>query len=637
MKIDLIFSPQNETIAFAGGELARYLTRMLRARVSQNETRDADLTVSLISCAEDADAQDTGRTDSFSVDIRKGNGTISGNSPRALLLGVYDYLHTLGCRFLAPGAQYEVIPPIEPKTLYVSYRKTPSFRHRGACIEGGSSVENILDFVDWLPKIGYNAFFLQFTLPYTFLARWYRHENNPLREPEADTPDDAARDTALIQQAMETRGLTLHRVGHGWTGEALGFSGISWEESDAVLTDAQKRMTAQVNGVRGLFGKVPLNTNLCYSDPEAREALISGITDYACRHREAEYLHIWLADACNNICECAACRRTTPSDQYVSILNEVDRILTAKKINTKLVFLLYQELLWPPVKERLNNPDRFVLMFAPISRTFESSYDLRDSGRQIPPYRRNQIQLPAGLSENLSFLKGWQALFSGDSFIFDYHLGRAHYGDMGYIHISKIASEDIKKLRRLGLNGMISCQELRVCMPNALPNYVMGHTLFTEEAGFSDLVHEYFQAAYGEDYEQVISYLAELSALCGCDYFNGKGSRTDRDMARRMRDLLDLAQSFAPVISSHCTDGHWKTPFWRILDYHRQYVLHLGKALYELASGNGKAALEKWEAFCGLICQKEAEFQEILDVYRVIEVSGNHTGFRNLRKKSAPF
>ena len=67
-------------------------------------------------------------------------------------------------------------------------KKTASLRHRGVCIEGADSLENILDFIDWLPKMGYNSFFLQFKLPYTFMARWYHHENNPLLpEEEFDT------------------------------------------------------------------------------------------------------------------------------------------------------------------------------------------------------------------------------------------------------------------------------------------------------------------------------------------------------------------------------------------------------------------------------------------------------------------
>ena len=86
------------------------------------------------------------------------------------------------------------------------------------------------------------------------------------------------------------------------------------------------------------------------------------------------------------------------------------------------------------------------------------------------------------VTENLAFLRGWQRLFHGDSFVYDYPLGRAHYGDFGYVHIARVISSDIKQLHKMGLDGYISCQELRVSSPNALPNYVMGYTLFDESA-----------------------------------------------------------------------------------------------------------------------------------------------------------
>ncbi len=62
------------------------------------------------------------------------------------------------------------------------------------------------------------------------------------------------------------------------------------------------------------------------------------------------------------------------SDQYIRILNQLDRALTSEGLDTKICFLLYHELLWAPQKEKLDNPERFTMMFAPITRTFEMSY-----------------------------------------------------------------------------------------------------------------------------------------------------------------------------------------------------------------------------------------------------------------------
>ena len=667
MIIQLNYNNEDAVITFAAKELGEYLSRMLPCTIRQNGSgSEADLRISLSTRSEE-------KHDQFRIDMQRQNGYILGSNSRSVLLGVYHYLHTLGCRFPAPGKKYEIIPAITEDCLYISYAKSASFDHRGACIEGANSLENVLDFVDWLPKLGYNSFFLQFSVPYTFLARWYNHENNPFAWENTDgangaapadakpadtrpskkpyTLEDAVSHTAVIESAMAQRGLLLHKVGHGWTGKALGFSSVAWQAEDRPLTAAQREITAQLHGVRDLFCHVPLNTNLCYSNPRAVDTFVKAVTDYAGEHPEVSCLHIWLADDCNNVCECDECRKSTPSDQYIHLLNRIDEALTAKHIQTKLVFLLYLELLWPPVKERLHNPDRFILMFAPISRTFEASYDLSQKLPPIPPYRRNHISLPSGLTENLSFLQGWQKTFSGDSFVYDYHLGRAHYGDLGYVHISRIASEDIKKLREMGLNGMISCQELRAGMPNWLPNYVMGHTLFDEELSFDQLVKEYYQAAYGKDYQTVIDYLSKLSELGSCDYMNGKGPRENPSMAERFQEILKTADEFLTVIDAHriplsqgaadegetdapacnaCAAFQYDSPFWRLLSYHRQYVLLLGKALYYMANGENKNASQSWNAFREYICRMEPYFQEALDVYRVTEITGNHAGLKRL-------
>ena len=429
---------------------------------------------------------------------------------------------------------------------------------------------------------------------------------------------------AVFEAEIRRRGLLLHKAGHGWTGEALGYVSLSWDADPAPLPESRREMAAEINGVRGLWQGVPANTNLCFADPRPVDALASLVEDYARKNPAADYVHVWLADAFNNVCACENCQKTTLSDQYAAVLNEIDRRLTASGLDTRIVFLLYQELLWPPVRERLANPDRFVLMFAPISRTFEASYDLEGPEKPVPPYVRNRITLPTDLRENLAFLRGWQRIFDGDSFVYDYPLGRAHYGDLGYVHIARIIGSDVKKLRQMGLNGYISCQELRAALPNALPNYVMGYTLLDDAADTEALIREYFQAAYGTDWERVLVYLSELSRLSSCDYLNGKGDRTDPDIARRMREAQDLCRAFSPVPEDARAGGHG----WRLLAYHRKYALGLARALELLAEGKKQESLTAWRELGGLIRENEPEFQACLDVYRLLEVTANYTGFR---------
>lgn len=56
------------------------------------------------------------------------------------------------------------------------------------------------------------------------------------------------------------------------------------------------------------------------------------------------------------------------------LLNEIDEVFTEHQSDKKIVFLIYFELAYPPIKERIKNEDRFVMMFAPYGRDFTKAY-----------------------------------------------------------------------------------------------------------------------------------------------------------------------------------------------------------------------------------------------------------------------
>ena len=431
----------------------------------------------------------------------------------------------------------------------------------------------------------------------------------------------------IAERELRRRGLLLHKVGHGWTGEVLGYETAAWEEARP-LAEERRPYAALVNGRRELYLGIPADTNLCLSNPDAAKRFEDMVVEYAKKNPDVDYLHIWLADEYNNVCECERCRRTTPSDQYAALLNRIDRRLRLEGQDTRLVFLLYQELLWPPVKERLQNPERFVLMFAPISRTFGESYRLGDgTARPLPPYVRNRITLPVDLEENLAFLRGWQRQFCGDSFVYDYPLGRAHYGDFGYIHISRIVHEDVRKLDRLGLNGYISCQELRAGLPNTLPNYVMGRVLLDRDTDIEELIDEYFSAAYGPGWELAKECLWSLSSLQVCDYLNGKGPRQDAQTAERLGQIEACCARFQAELARRVPGGNpAQEGFWTRLGYHLEFISLLVRAMGCLARGENARSKEAWASARDFICRGEERFQPWLDVYRVLEVTEKYTG-----------
>ena len=638
MKIYLQYAQDNETIAFAAQELARYLTaaeQSLSVFHNKEVSEEKEEVFSLTLCLDEEHA--SVYDDFYRISITEKGGILAGSNARSVLLAVYALLKKAGFRFLTPTEQGTFIPNgLTKEDLYVQLEKSASLRHRGVCIEGADSLENVLDFIDWLPKAGYNSFFLQFIEPFDFLNRWYSHMNNPLWEKEEKTDAFYKECYRKMEREMEKRSLILHTAGHGWTSEAIGYPSIGWMQFDYEPDEETVALLAENNGVRGLNGGVPLNTNLCYSNPKAREKFADAVISYSKQHPAVDFIHIWLADDMNHMCECENCREVLPTDHYVQLLNEIDRRMEQEGLPCKLVFLLYQELLYAPIKERLNNPDRFILMFAPISRSFLASYPEKIQPVELPEYQRNRMRLPVHIDENLTYLYEWQKCFNGDSFVYDYPLGRAHYGDFGYVGISRIIAQDIKHLSSLGLNGYVSCQELRAAFPNSMPNYVMGHLLFDTSISYQEIEEEYFKAAYGANWQIALAYADTVSKLSNCDYFNGKGPRVREEIHAKYAQLCEEVKARKPVIeqiSRKLTEGSQVEPasvvfFWKVLAYHVQYTELLGAGLKHLSCGEKEQADAYFAHFCKLIQDNEAAMQPQLDVFRVTEIGVNFAGFK---------
>lgn len=451
--------------------------------------------------------------DCISIDVTGGTGTITGSNERSVLLGVYRYLRELGCRFLFPGKVGELFPAtVKLPGSRVCLTETPRRRYRGICIEGGNRLETLLDIIDFLPKLGFNSYFIQFRQAYVFFRRWYHHTGHPQLEDKTPYPvTEAEQNMAVAEREIARRSLSYHAVGHGWTCEPFGVPGLEWDPWTGEVPEESKQYFALVDGKRELWHGVPLNTSVCFSNPEARKIMTDSVCDYAAAHPEADVVHIWLSDGFNNHCECDGCRTRIPADWYILLLNEIDEALTGRGLNTKLCFLIYCELLWPPVTECFHNLDRFVLMFAPISRTYRATFAATGEGR-IAPYIRNQIKLPTSVEDNLVHLRAWQRLFPGDGFLFDYHYMWAHHRDAGCFDIAKVLYQDLQNLDDLGLNGLMSCQVQRAMFPNALGITVMAGALWGTDS-FESITLDYMQSLYGEYAPIVTEYLQQLSRL----------------------------------------------------------------------------------------------------------------------------
>jgi hypothetical protein len=625
----------HRTVAYAAKELAGHLNAMTgeRAEIEPRETYDPAAAGLWIGVAADfpnvrmPSVPDPAIDDAVSIEVDGEKGVLTGTNPRSALLAVYRYLTALGCRWVRPGSDGAFIPQKSQDRLSAQFVEKASYRHRGICIEGAVSEQHVRDIIEWAPRVGFNGYFIQFREAFTFFDRWYSHQGNPLLPPEEFSVERAREITARVVEEIEKRDLLYHAVGHGWTCEPFGLSGLGWDYRPVQASPDVEPYLALVNGKRQIWQGIPLNTNLCYSNPEVRRIVVEEIARYAGTHPEIDVLHFWLADGANNQCECAECVKARPSDFYVRMLNELDELLTRKKLPVRIVFLIYVDLLWPPERERIHNPDRFVMMFAPITRSYSKVFATEEDGKPLPPYHRNRLRFPRSVSENVAFLRAWQKVFGGDSFDFDYHFMWDHYNDPGYMQIASVLHGDVRRLASIGLNGFVSCQTQRAFFPTGLGMMAMGWTLWRSEADFDRIAADYFQAAFGPDGAQCRAYLAGLSDLFEPVYLRGEKpeaeaeSQNVRNASRlRFAEIPEYVGNFRPVIERNLGAANpCHAASWRYLKHHADICELLAPAFDARARGDKPLARQHWETVMQTVRERESLLHPVLDVFLFIQ------------------
>ncbi len=489
--------------------------------------------------------------DRIYIKAENGAGVISGSNERSVLMAAYRFMKELGCRYLYPGKEGEKIPKrrLCYTDLTAQINETASSDFRGICIEGDVGYEHVLNTIEWLPKVGLREFFTQLFTPGCFFRSYYeRFYGDPSDRDYKNEMSNGDIDAIVssLSDEIKERGLIYHAVGHGWTCRPFGLDDSGWEVFEGETGENIRALLAQINGKREFYGGRPNNTQLCYSNPFVREKITDCIKDYCANNGDIDYLHFWLADEALNHCECEECVKKIPTDHYVDMLNMLDEKLTKAGIDTKIVFLIYTDLLFAPEKSVIKNPDRFTLMFAPINRWYAQSYadvDL-ESLPELPVYERNKDFPRHNDALNVAYLREWQKSFKGDSFVFDYHLMWRHHSDPGYYNIARFLHRDMTALGRIGLNGMISCQLLRSAFPTGLPQYAMAAGLWDRDSRFEEIEDEYFAAAFGEGGRAALDYLSAISDLFSKIFSRGSGEEFKRYAIGLCEEVKALTKNF---------------------------------------------------------------------------------------------
>ena len=610
------YKAQETTIEFAAKELQYYLEQMgLSACCSK---KPEGIQLGLFHDFSLVPQGDADKDDEIAVEVEEGTGYIAGSNPRSVLFGVYRFLEFCGARWVRPGKNGTYLPPVSSLPERISLREAASKRHRGICIEGAVSLENVLDLVDWMPKLGFNSYFIQFRDAFIFFDRWYAHSGSTVKKPEPFTAERSLSYVKRIQQAVKERGMLLHMIGHGWTCEPFGVENHGWDpvkESD--IPESYRAVCAQVNGTRDVWKNMPLATNLCYSNPQVRSTMVNSVVKYLKENPQVDLLHFWLGDYYNNTCECSECSKLPVSDFYVKMLNQLDEALTKEQIATKVVFLIYYDLMSPPIQEQIKNPDRFVLMFAPISRTFTQSFPKGFAIKKIPPYQINHFALPSSVEENLAFLYQWEQLFHSDTFDFDYHLMWDHILDAGGEAIAKVIYQDIQNFDSLGLNGLISCQLQRNAFPTSLAMTVMGKTLWNQQSVFSDIRRDLYAAAFGPGDElELERYFSTLSRCFDVAVLRGQKQLPKEQFVLLLKEALKTMEDFASVMNAHQEEKNaCRENSWKLLSLHSKLYSLWARSLIARLEGNIQMADQLQDETSNLAWEQEDLLQPVLDCH----------------------
>lgn len=579
---------------------------------------------------------------------------LTGVNARSVLYAVFAYLESLGCRWVRMGEDGDVLPSgVELKLAGYDVVEFPDYRHRGVCIEGGVSLEHTLQMLEYMVKQRFNTYFIQFQHAYIFWSRWYDRNGTPNSMPLSE----AEAYTARLAKAVKDWGLALQMVGHGWTCESIGQPGLGWIDTPMTLPPEKQELIALVNGERTWWKGVPIDTELCMSNPVAFQGLVDYIVQYAKDHSEIDILHVWLSDGWNNRCECDGCRVKRPSDWYVDLLNKLDEELTNIGLDIKIVFLAYADLLWAPEKSRLHNQDRFILMFAPLTRTWRttllgSGVDIdfggdtaRDAsivqpeaedddprevvaggksdpmaaiGERPTPFRLNRNTFPTSTAVNVHYYREWRKQFTGDSFAFDYHLLWKHsIVEPTGLKIAEVLHEDIQDIGMLDLNGLVNCQVQRYFFPTGLAMDVTAKTLWDKELPFETIRAQHFAAAYGEHGPAIEGYMTRLSDLLDSDLVFTANPQPDGEYAARLEQAgPELAELKAYIAKALKDEAHLQPAVAASLRY-LQYAIRFTEILLPgfkaLAAGDTERIAAAYREAADYIVEQEPHLHNVVD------------------------
>ena len=616
----------DQTISFAADELKKYLWTMMpnsgNTPISLNPNATEGFRLGLLEdFGLENEATDLVWDDVVHIDTTENGGILAGSNPRSVLFAVYRFLRLNGCQWFYPGPEGEYVPmkAIEPQ----KYHKLADHRVRGYTIEGDPSMEQVYNWLDYQAKLEMNMFVP--SDPYVYMRRYYgRQKLTGHRPEEVVTPAQCEQWLRTLESEAAKRGLLLKEGGHGNIPQALGLDPAdreAYKRGEKQLPEEVRPYLAEMNGKRDLHRNDIYYTNLCMSQPKVRRMLVE---QYIRRIKAAPHLcmlTIGFADGTRNHCECENCRKLNPSDFQIMIANELDEELTAMGDNTKVGISTYVDMMFPPVQETLKNPNRFMMQFTPISRSYSASITENTVIPEPIPYVRNAWQVPKGIDECVALFQARRKGPRMPAYAYEYHFWRAQTRDPGLMCMSRRIYEDVRSLKLLDIDGYQQDGSNKHFFPHGFHEYIHAETLVNRDCDYEEELNAYFSLLYGEDYQQVLNYLNGISEAFGEKYMAGEdyapGAEDPLHNPERALKLEPVCE-MAAVVRSLVAKNR-KAPVriqalaWRLLERHAEFCEGLAEVFIAKARGYDKLAMEKLDAFIESFGRHDYELERWCD------------------------
>ena len=313
------------------------------------------------------------------------------------------------------------------------------------------------------------------------------------------------------------------------------------------------------------------------------------------------------ADGNRNHCECEECRKLNPSDFQIMVANELDEELTRRgDTTTKLALSTYVDMMFPPVREKIKNPKRFLMQFTPISRSYSSSITENTVLPEPLPYIRNAWQPPKGIDQCAALFQARRkGMEDVPCYAYEYHFWRAQFRDPGLMIVSRRIYEDVVSLKWQGIDGYQQDGSNKHFFPHGFHQYIHAETLVNRDCNYEEELTNYFSVLYGEDYQAVLDYLNGVSEAFGEKFMAGEdrapGARDplhNPERAVKLERVYELAaRARALAKEKRQTPVRIQALAWRLLERHAEFCDGMANVFIPKCRGFDKLALEKMDEF----------------------------------------